>query len=83
MVCGVLKLYFRELPEPLVPTELFHSLAKMLGKITQPPPERPATLRSGNIICQLVETLVSGYFFFYGQQLICRLVPSGIYNSHP
>ncbi len=31
-VSGVLKLYFRELPEPLVPTELFQSLARMLGK---------------------------------------------------
>ncbi|KAM3857431.1 active breakpoint cluster region-related protein [Diretmus argenteus] len=30
VVSGVLKLYFRELPEPLVPTELFQSLAKML-----------------------------------------------------
>lgn len=38
VVCGVLKLYFRELPEPLVPTELFHRLAQMLGKITQQPP---------------------------------------------
>lgn len=35
VVCGVLKLYFRELPEPLVPTELFHSLVKMLGKVTR------------------------------------------------
>lgn len=41
VVCGVLKLYFRELPEPLVPTELFHRLAQMLGKITQPPPPHP------------------------------------------
>lgn len=31
-VSGVLKLYFRELPEPLIPTELFQSLARMLGK---------------------------------------------------
>lgn len=38
MVCGVLKLYFRELPQPVIPTELFHSLAKMLGKTTQTPP---------------------------------------------
>lgn len=47
MVCGVLKLYFRELPEPLVPPELFHSLAKMLGEITQPPPKpsAPPTLK--------------------------------------
>lgn len=81
VVCGVLKLYLRELPEPLVPTEYFHSLAKMLGK-TRQTPERRATLRSGNIICQLVETLASSYFFFYRQQLICRLVPSGIYNSN-
>ncbi|CAK6952901.1 active breakpoint cluster region-related protein [Scomber scombrus] len=29
-VSGVLKLYFRELPEPLIPAELFQSLAKML-----------------------------------------------------
>ncbi|XP_029932091.1 breakpoint cluster region protein isoform X2 [Myripristis murdjan] len=29
-VSGVLKLYFRELPEPLVPTELFQSLARTL-----------------------------------------------------
>nr|XP_043877733.1 active breakpoint cluster region-related protein isoform X3 [Solea senegalensis] len=29
-VSGVLKLYFRELPEPLIPAELFHSLARML-----------------------------------------------------
>uniref|UniRef100_UPI0037E9886C active breakpoint cluster region-related protein n=1 Tax=Semicossyphus pulcher TaxID=241346 RepID=UPI0037E9886C len=29
-VSGVLKLYFRELPEPLVPTELFQSLATAL-----------------------------------------------------
>ncbi|KAF7644844.1 hypothetical protein LDENG_00214620 [Lucifuga dentata] len=27
---GVLKLYFRELPEPLIPTELFQSLARIL-----------------------------------------------------
>lgn len=31
-VSGVLKLYFRELPEPLIPTELFQSLARTLGK---------------------------------------------------
>lgn len=31
-VSGVLKLYFRELPEPLVPTELFQSLARTLGE---------------------------------------------------
>lgn len=37
VVCGLLKLYFRELPEPLIPTQLFHGLAKMLGKITQTP----------------------------------------------
>ncbi|XP_041821379.1 breakpoint cluster region protein isoform X2 [Chelmon rostratus] len=30
VVSGVLKLYFRELPEPLVPTELFQSLARTL-----------------------------------------------------
>uniref|UniRef100_H3BYX7 Si:dkey-33c9.6 n=1 Tax=Tetraodon nigroviridis TaxID=99883 RepID=H3BYX7_TETNG len=30
VVSGLLKLYFRELPEPLVPTRLFHSLAQML-----------------------------------------------------
>ncbi|XP_042368351.1 active breakpoint cluster region-related protein isoform X2 [Plectropomus leopardus] len=29
-VSGVLKLYFRELPEPLIPTELFQSLARIL-----------------------------------------------------
>ncbi|KAM4611554.1 active breakpoint cluster region-related protein [Polymixia lowei] len=29
-VSGVLKLYFRELPEPLIPTELFQKLAKAL-----------------------------------------------------
>ncbi|XP_038588586.1 active breakpoint cluster region-related protein isoform X2 [Micropterus salmoides] len=29
-VSGVLKLYFRELPEPLIPTELFQSLARTL-----------------------------------------------------
>lgn len=40
VVCGLLKLYFRELPEPLVPAGVFHSLAKMLGKTTDlhPPP---------------------------------------------
>lgn len=31
-VSGVLKLYFRELPEPLIPTELFQSLARTLGE---------------------------------------------------
>ncbi|XP_076581250.1 active breakpoint cluster region-related protein isoform X2 [Chaetodon auriga] len=30
VVSGVLKLYFRELPEPVMPTELFQSLAKAL-----------------------------------------------------
>lgn len=61
VVCGVLKLYFRELPEPLVPTELFHRLAQMLSKITQPPlspPERPAIVCSGNTLCQRIETLL-------------------------
>ncbi|KAJ8008322.1 hypothetical protein DPEC_G00103630 [Dallia pectoralis] len=29
-VSGILKLYFRELPEPLIPTELFQSFAKAL-----------------------------------------------------
>ncbi|XP_011604998.2 active breakpoint cluster region-related protein isoform X1 [Takifugu rubripes] len=42
VVCGVLKLYFRELPEPLVPTELFHRLAQML-EFTAPTP-KPSTL---------------------------------------
>lgn len=32
VVSGVLKLYFRELPEPLIPTELFQTLARTLGK---------------------------------------------------
>lgn len=31
-VTGVLKLYFRELPQPLIPTVMFQSLARMLGK---------------------------------------------------
>lgn len=35
-VSGVLKLYFRELPEPLIPTELFQSLTRSLGKTTHP-----------------------------------------------
>lgn len=35
-VSGVLKLYFRELPEPLIPTELFQSLSRSLGKTTHP-----------------------------------------------
>ncbi|XP_056156179.1 active breakpoint cluster region-related protein-like [Lampris incognitus] len=30
VVSGLLKLYFRELPEPLIPTELFHRLAQTL-----------------------------------------------------
>ncbi|KAK9524773.1 hypothetical protein VZT92_017141 [Zoarces viviparus] len=30
VVSGVLKLYFRELPEPLLPTKMFHSLARTL-----------------------------------------------------
>ncbi|KAL0970286.1 hypothetical protein UPYG_G00239870 [Umbra pygmaea] len=30
-VSGILKLYFRELPEPLIPTELFQSFAKALN----------------------------------------------------
>ncbi|XP_008319526.2 active breakpoint cluster region-related protein [Cynoglossus semilaevis] len=30
VVSGVLKLYFRELPEPLIPSELFHRLARTL-----------------------------------------------------
>ncbi|XP_028420237.1 active breakpoint cluster region-related protein isoform X5 [Perca flavescens] len=30
-VTGVLKLYFRELPQPLIPTEMFQSLARMLN----------------------------------------------------
>nr|XP_015802359.2 breakpoint cluster region protein isoform X1 [Nothobranchius furzeri] len=29
-VCGLLKLYFRELPEPLIPSEMFQTLAKAL-----------------------------------------------------
>lgn len=36
-VSGVLKLYFRELPEPLIPTELFQSLARTLGKTDASP----------------------------------------------
>lgn len=31
-VSGVLKLYFRELPQPLVPPDLFQSLARTLGE---------------------------------------------------
>lgn len=34
VVSGVLKLFFRELPEPLLPTELFQSLARALGETT-------------------------------------------------
>lgn len=30
-VAGLLKLYFRELPEPLLPAEMFQDLARMLG----------------------------------------------------
>lgn len=30
-VAGVLKLYFRELPEPLIPAEMFQDLSKILG----------------------------------------------------
>nr|XP_019950927.1 PREDICTED: active breakpoint cluster region-related protein-like isoform X2 [Paralichthys olivaceus] len=30
VVSGVLKLYFRDLPEPLIPSELFHSLTRSL-----------------------------------------------------
>lgn len=30
-VAGVLKLYFRELPEPLLPAEMFQHLARVLG----------------------------------------------------
>lgn len=40
VVSGVLKLYFRELPEPLIPTELFPKLTRMLGKILLEPGER-------------------------------------------
>lgn len=36
-VSGVLKLYFRELPEPLIPTELFQSLARTLGNADTSP----------------------------------------------
>lgn len=36
-VSGVLKLYFRELPEPLIPTELFQSLNRTLGNADTPP----------------------------------------------
>lgn len=53
-VSSVLKLYFRELPEPLVPAELFHRLANMLGKLRPPPFQRRAILCSGNTICQLL-----------------------------
>lgn len=34
-VSGALKLYFRELPEPLIPREHFQSLADALGNPTQ------------------------------------------------
>lgn len=52
VVSGVLKLYFRELPEPLIPPELFHSLAKMLGKITllQLRPRYLRPCRPGNVL---------------------------------
>lgn len=39
VVSGILKLYFRELPEPLIPTELFPNLTRMLGKIPLEPGE--------------------------------------------
>lgn len=32
-VSGTLKLYFRELPEPLIPTDHFQSLSKALGEV--------------------------------------------------
>lgn len=49
VVSGLLKLYFRELPEPLVPTRLFHSLAQMLGKNIHPPETGGFALRKNNL----------------------------------
>lgn len=33
VITGALKLFFRELPEPLVPYELFHDIVKAVSKL--------------------------------------------------
>uniref|UniRef100_A0A4W5KPP1 Rho-GAP domain-containing protein n=1 Tax=Hucho hucho TaxID=62062 RepID=A0A4W5KPP1_9TELE len=46
-VSGILKLYFRELPEPLIPTELFQSFTKALG-MSPPHPPQPTHTHTHN-----------------------------------
>lgn len=66
-VSGVLKLYFRELPEPLIPTEMFQRLARTLGKMKQ--------AKTGFIFLRSKQLLTLGFTFFQVENYCLTIFP--------